>query len=173
VPIKQKSVAVDDGSTTEVDPFPFAGGSGRTMAWLTREFANGLAEVDITATQYRILILLSNGSAMSSALADRLAVSPPSVTSAVDGLVNRGLVSRDHDKTDRRRIALGLTKEGVRALAQADHAADALFVDIAAAIGDSARSKRMIDDLELWNEALATRRRNKKAAKDLLKRDQS
>jgi DNA-binding MarR family transcriptional regulator len=156
----------------EVDPFPFAGGSGRTMAWLTREFVNGLAEVDITATQYRILILLSNGSAMSSALADRLAVSPPSVTSAVDGLVNRGLVTRENDKTDRRKIALGLTKEGLRALAQADNAADALFVDIAAAIGDPKRSQRMIDDLELWNEALATRRRNKKAAKDLLKREQ-
>jgi DNA-binding MarR family transcriptional regulator len=147
------------------DPPPFAGSNGRTMAWLTREFLKGLEEVELTATQYRILILLSDGEAMSSALASRLAVSPPSVTSVVDGLVNRGLVDRSHDLDDRRRISLELTEEGIKVLAVADQAADALLIDIAANIGDDTKADRLLESFHLWSDALAERRRLKKAAK--------
>jgi len=56
-----------------------------------------------------MLSLLADGSSASSALAGRLAVSPPSVTAVVDGLVTRGLVERQADADDRRRLTLLLT----------------------------------------------------------------
>lgn len=147
------------------DSPPFAGSNGRTMAWLTREFTTGLAQVDLSPTQYRLLILLSQGGAGSSRLASYLAVSPPSITSAVDVLVTRGLVDRVHDKSDRRRISLGLTEEGAKVLALADVAADAVMADIAASSGDADLADRLLATFELWGEALTERRRVKQAAK--------
>ena len=67
---------------------------GRTAAWLAKQVELSLAEVDLSLSQYRILGLLDEGSAVSSALAERLAVRPPSVTAVIDGLVTRGLVAR-------------------------------------------------------------------------------
>ena len=147
------------------DSPPFAGSIGRTMAWLTREYTTGLAQVDLSPTQYRMLILLSRGDAGSSALASYLAVSPPSVTSVVDVLVTRGLVDRVHDKGDRRRISLGLTEEGSRLLALADEVADAVMVDIAQNSGDPDKTDRLLSNFELWGDALAERRRMKQEAK--------
>jgi DNA-binding MarR family transcriptional regulator len=153
------------GAIAIEDSPPFAGSSGRTMAWLTREFTTGLAQVDLSPTQYRMLILLSRGEAGSSALASYLAVSPPSVTSVVDVLVSRGLVDRVHDKGDRRRISLGLTEEGASLLALADQAADAIMADVAASSADVEMADRLLATFELWGEALTERRRVKQAAK--------
>jgi long-chain acyl-CoA synthetase len=60
-----------------------------------------------------------------------LAVSRPSVTGVIDGLVARGLVRRDPDATDRRRIDLGLTDDGRRVLAQADGEVERRLTEIA------------------------------------------
>lgn len=147
------------------DSPPFAGSIGRTMAWLTREFTTGLTEVDLSPTQYRMLILLSRGDSGSSSLAAYLAVSPPSVTSVVDVLVSRGLVDRVHDQGDRRRISLGLTEEGARLLALADQVADAVMVDIAENSRDPEKVDRLLSNFELWGDALAERRRMKQEAK--------
>jgi DNA-binding MarR family transcriptional regulator len=78
------------------------------------------ATVDLSLAQYRILAILSGQSAAASVLADKLAVSRPSVTGVVDGLVARDLVTRTHDPVDRRRISLGLTKRGGALLAGVD-----------------------------------------------------
>ena len=53
-------------------------------------------------------------------LADKLAVSRPSVTGVVDGLVARGLVRREHSDADRRRVSHDLTPDGHAVLAAAD-----------------------------------------------------
>jgi DNA-binding MarR family transcriptional regulator len=107
------------------------------------------------------LILLSDGSTMSSALASRLAVSPPSVSSVVDGLVNRGLVERRHGEDDRRRVPLQLTEEGREILAQADRHVDARLAGLVANLGAADLARRAIDDLELWSDALVARRQAK------------
>ncbi len=83
---------------------------------LARQVELALVEVDLSLPQYRILILLDEGKVAASALADRLAVSRPSVTAVVDGLVTRGLVERHHDPADRRRVGHDLTAEGRRLL---------------------------------------------------------
>jgi long-chain acyl-CoA synthetase len=87
--------------------------------------------VELTLSQYRVLGILGDGREAASVLADKLAVSRPSVTGVIDGLVARGLVRRDPDATDRRRIDLGLTDDGRRVLARADAEVERRLTEIA------------------------------------------
>ena len=73
-----------------------------------------IAPLDLSLPQYRALALLGDGSTASSVLARRLTVSPPTVTAVIDGLVARGLVERQADPDDRRRLTLLLTRAGGR-----------------------------------------------------------
>ena len=106
--------------------------AGRVGARLARQVEVGLAQVELSLSQYRTLMFLDEGSAAASALADHLAVSRPSVTAVVDGLVGRGLVERKHDdEGDRRRVDHRLTEQGRRVLCQADDAVEARLREIA------------------------------------------
>ncbi|HEX3946103.1 MAG TPA: MarR family transcriptional regulator, partial [Acidimicrobiales bacterium] len=109
---------------------------GRAMAWLARQVELGAADAELSLPQYRVLGILDPGPAISSALADRLAVRRPSVTAVVDGLVARGLVSRRHDECDRRQVSHVLTTEGRRVLAAADRAVDRRLEAVAACLPD-------------------------------------
>jgi long-chain acyl-CoA synthetase len=95
---------------------------GRVAAWLSKRVEVAVAELDLTLPQYRVLGILAEGSAAASGLADRASVRRPSITALIDGLVARGLVDRQADGHDRRRIALKLTDEGARIIATADQA---------------------------------------------------
>jgi DNA-binding MarR family transcriptional regulator len=86
----------------------------RGVVRLSRAVENVVARFDLSVSQFRILDRLTDGSAQGSSLADWLAVKPPSVTVAVDGLVRRGLVERGEDATDRRRVTHTLTAAGAR-----------------------------------------------------------
>jgi long-chain acyl-CoA synthetase len=97
---------------------------GHTLARLARQVECAVATVDLTLAQYRVLAILGDGREASSKLAEKLAVSRPSVTGVVDGLVARGLVRRDHTPDDRRRIDVGLTDAGRLLLAAADAAVE-------------------------------------------------
>lgn len=104
---------------------------GRVVARLARQVELAAATVELTLSQYRVLGILDDGREAASVLADKLAVSRPSVTGVIDGLVARGLVRRDPDATDRRRIDLGLTDDGRRVLAQADAEVERRLTEIA------------------------------------------
>ena len=82
---------------------------GWTAARLARQVEVALATLDLSPAQYRMLVQIARGTDASSSLAQKLAVSAPSVTAVVDGLVQRGAVERAHSVEDRRRIALALT----------------------------------------------------------------
>ncbi len=130
---------------------------GRTAARLARQVELALVEVDLSLPQYRILILLDEGKVAASALADRLAVSRPSVTAVVDGLVTRGLVERHHDPADRRRVGHDLTAEGRRLLKKGDESVDRRLSDIAsilAGTSDKATEGDAFNGLECWRSAL-------------------
>lgn len=94
--------------------------AGRTLARLARQVELGAATADLTLSQYRVLSILDSGHEAASGLADKLAVSRPSVTGVVDGLLARGLVRRDNVDGDRRRVDVGLTPEGAAVLAAAE-----------------------------------------------------
>jgi long-chain acyl-CoA synthetase len=130
---------------------------GRTAARLARQVELALSEIDLTLPQYRILILLDEGKVAASALADKLAVSRPSVTAVVDGLVTRGLVERHHDPDDRRRVGHDITVEGRLILERADISVDKRLTEIAAII-DQPAAAAAFSGLNCWREALDTYR---------------
>lgn len=127
---------------------------GRTAAWLAKQVEIGLAAVDLSLPQYRVLGLLDESSAVSSDLADRLDVRPPTVTAVVDGLVGRGLVERRPVEGDRRRVSHALTPEGRRLLLAGDAAVFERLRATAESLS-SARDRRLaFDGLEAWRHAL-------------------
>jgi long-chain acyl-CoA synthetase len=140
-------------SLEQLDPPARLFNPGRAAAWLAKQVELGLAGVDLSLSQYRILGVLAEGSAMSSSLAERLAVRPPSITAVIDGLVARGLVARTHSEDDRRRIALELTTEGRSLLESADRAVRDRLEHIASGLGPKAAAKA-IESLTLWQDAL-------------------
>ncbi len=131
---------------------------GRAAAWLAKQVELGLATVELSLPQYRVLSLLDEGSAFSSALAERLAVRPPSVTGVIDGLVGRGLVARDHADDDRRRVTHVLTPAGRQVLAQADQAVNERLRTIADSLPDEGAGDRALESLLVWPEALTAHR---------------
>jgi long-chain acyl-CoA synthetase len=130
------------------------------IARLARQVELAAATVDLTLSQYRALSLLAEGKEAASALADKLAVSRPSVTGVVDGLVVRGLVERHHDDGDRRRVGLDLTPEGARVLTAADDEIKRRLEDVA-----SHGPQPGFESLTPWREALDAYRAAKRSAK--------
>jgi long-chain acyl-CoA synthetase len=133
---------------------PAVGTYGRVAAWLSKRVEVALAKMDLTLPQYRVLGILAEGSAAASGLADRLAVRPPSITAIIDGLVARGLVDRRQEDSDRRRIALRLTDEGSRIVAEADRSVDEYLASIASCLPGKDETM-VLRSLELWGEALS------------------
>jgi DNA-binding MarR family transcriptional regulator len=86
----------------------------RTVVRLARMFEH--ACVDLTLPQYRVLAMVDRGDHRVSHLAGRLALSKPTVTAVVEGLVERGLLSRSEVAADRRVVKLSLTDAGRAAL---------------------------------------------------------
>jgi DNA-binding MarR family transcriptional regulator len=125
----------------------------RAAARLSKRLETALADVDLSLPQYRLLVFLSRRAEVASGLAGRLAVSPPTVTTLVDGLVARGLVERTPDADDRRRVVHALTDPGRQILATADAALATRLRSLAGNL-PPAQAKRALDALELWHQAL-------------------
>lgn len=67
----------------------------------------------VTLPQYRALVVLaSRGPSGLAELAEAVSVTPPTASRMCERLVKKGLVSRRHEKTDRRQVRLGLTGPG-------------------------------------------------------------
>ena len=132
--------------------------AGRVLARLAKQLELGLADVDLTPPQYRVLVSLAEGKAAASVLAANLAVSKPSVTAVVDGLVERNLVERKHEVDDRRRVAHELTAEGRQRLLAADAAIDERLERILSYLDDDAQETAAMDAFDQWKRALDTMR---------------
>ena len=68
----------------------------------------------LTLAQVRVLRRLAKQSHSLSQLGSELALAPPSITRLVDRLEARGLIARQRDDTDRRKVVATLTDEGRR-----------------------------------------------------------
>jgi DNA-binding MarR family transcriptional regulator len=66
--------------------------------------------------QAKVLYLLSVGDLNMSELVARLGVTLPTVSGVVDRLVERGLIARRVNPSDRRRVFVGITPAGVELL---------------------------------------------------------
>jgi long-chain acyl-CoA synthetase len=128
--------------------------AARAAAWLAKQVEIALARVELTGPQYRVLMLLGSGTASATDAAERLAVSPPSVTAVIDGLVARQLVERGHGTDDRRRVVLSLTAAGTAALADADGAVAERLEELADH-GDTTTTPAVaLDHLAWWLDAI-------------------
>ena len=78
----------------------------------------GLAETGIDDTDFRILeALLNKGPLPVNAIGPKVFLTPGSISTAVDRLVERGLVSRVESSEDRRVHVVSLTPKGKRLIA--------------------------------------------------------
>ncbi|GAA2086119.1 MarR family transcriptional regulator [Aeromicrobium tamlense] len=101
----------------------------------------------ITFARYEVLRLLSfssSGSLPLSKIGERLMVHPTSVTNVIDRLVADGLVDRNIDPADRRRVLASLTPAGLKVLDAATEALTALDFGVG---GVSAQDQRTIHEL--------------------------
>jgi long-chain acyl-CoA synthetase len=122
-------------------------------ARLAKVVERALTELDLSLAQYRLLGNLSDGPSQASTLAERLIVSRPSVTALADGLVERGLVTRQGVEGDRRRVMHVLTPAGKVMLGDADRAIEARLENLASEIGEPDR-RRAYKGLDAWGRAL-------------------
>lgn len=102
----------------------------RAVARLARRLE---CAIDLSLPQYRVLAAVDDGGERSTHLARALALAKPTVTAAVDGLVERGLLAREPVPGDRRSVRIALTDAGRAALAEAEAAMTAA---LAAALPD-------------------------------------
>lgn len=94
----------------------------RVQQLLISQFDRALRPFGITFARYEVLQLLSfsrTGELPLSRIGERLMVHPTSVTNAIDRLVEQGLVRREVDAADRRRVLASLTADGRRVLKRA------------------------------------------------------
>jgi len=93
-----------------------------TVVRLYRALERASGDCALSLPQYRILGLLADGTARASNLAARLSVTKPTVTALLDGLVDRGYVTREAATTDRRAITVAITDAGRAAVTSMDDA---------------------------------------------------
>ena len=133
------------------------------MARLARQVEVALQPLELTLSQYRVLCALEAGAEASSSLAEKLAVSAPSVTTVVDGLVARRLVDRSHDAgPDRRRVSISLTPAGAAIADEARTSVAHRLADVASHLERPDDARRAVDCLELWARALDLERDEKR-----------
>jgi DNA-binding MarR family transcriptional regulator len=80
---------------------------------------------DMTLPQFRVLTLIASSPERASRVAEKAAVSRPSLTGLLDGLEARGWVRRVGVDGDRRGVGLEVTVEGRAALRAAEQSAEA------------------------------------------------
>jgi DNA-binding MarR family transcriptional regulator len=80
------------------------------------DFLREVSELDLTFTQFKALMLLAHETDELSVkeISERLGISLPAASRAVDPLVKRGFVERDEDPIDRRVKRVRPTKQGDR-----------------------------------------------------------
>jgi DNA-binding MarR family transcriptional regulator len=102
------------------DPLALANELRPILLHLHRHLRRELAPLGITAGQAALLhAVRTNPRAGVRALAEREGVSPPGMTAAIDRLEAMGLVHRARSPTDRRRVRIEVTEDGVRVLRSA------------------------------------------------------
>jgi DNA-binding MarR family transcriptional regulator len=135
---------------------------GRTVARLARQVEIALATIDLTTAQYRTLTQLGDGAEASSSLAAKLAVSRPTVTAVVEGLVERGLVDRRHSAQDRRRVSVDLTESGRQMLARADAVVGTKLAGLLAAVSPG-QAAEAVSGIVQWGSAMDANKARKHA----------
>jgi DNA-binding MarR family transcriptional regulator len=115
---------------------------------VNRRLAAGLAADGVSVEQWRIMRALSDGHGHSmSDLAEAVLMPHPTLTKAVDRLVDSALVYRRQEAADRRRVAVYLSDLGRDLVRRLDRRAVEHHASVQAAFG-AARTERLMRELE-------------------------
>ena len=96
----------------------------------------------ISVPQFRVLGFIKHHPGASlSMVAEHIGLTLPSMSTAVDGLVKRGLVEREPSSEDRRRVSLTMTDEGREAFESATAAARSHMAEILTLLDPGERDK--------------------------------
>jgi long-chain acyl-CoA synthetase len=133
------------------------------VALLAKSLEIALADLELSPSQYRLLVFLLEAPAAATALAHRLDVTRPSLTALVDGLVQRGLVVRTPDPDDRRRVTHEISDAGRDTVARANAAIQTRLDELADHLSPDER-KRANAGLEHWRTAILAARAAGKAS---------
>ncbi|GAA0714776.1 MarR family transcriptional regulator [Dactylosporangium roseum] len=121
---------------------------------VNRGLSTALHAEGVTVEQWRILRALSDGRGHSMGdLAEAALMPHPTLTKAVDRLVDSALVYRRQDANDRRRVAVYLSDSGTLLVDRLDHAATAHHRAVEAAFGPQ-RAEELMRSLTLLIESL-------------------
>jgi DNA-binding MarR family transcriptional regulator len=112
---------------------------------------------EMTLPQFRVMVLIASSPERANRLAERAAVSRPSLTGLLDGLEARGWVQRVEVEGDRRGVSLEVTALGSAALERAEGAMAAELEDVLRA-GSAADRSRVIDGLDALGNAMREHR---------------
>jgi DNA-binding MarR family transcriptional regulator len=118
---------------------------GRLMMQLNRasspELFRMLAELGLAITQAKTLhVLLDSGDVNVKDVAERLGMSLPAMSRALDGLVQRGYVERHESPTDRRAKLVRLLPAGRALLTEFEHGRVTALKELTATLSDEERA---------------------------------
>jgi DNA-binding MarR family transcriptional regulator len=82
----------------------------------------GAMETRLTFRQFRLLRLVARGHDYPTSLQEVTTLSLATISASVDALVGRGLLGRERNTTDRRRVTLRVTDAGGQAINQGQQA---------------------------------------------------
>ncbi|MEV6301172.1 MarR family transcriptional regulator [Actinoplanes sp. NPDC051861] len=118
-----------------------------TERQINRQFAAGLAAEGVSIEQWRILQALSDGHGHSMTdLAEAVLMPHPTLTKAVDRLVDSAAVYRRQDTADRRRVAVYLSDLGRDLVARLNQRAAEHHAEVAAVFG-AERTENLMREL--------------------------
>ncbi len=123
-------------------------------------------DLDLTMPQFKLLLLIASRKGLTVGdLAQRLGVTPPTVTIMLDRLVEHGLVRREDDPVDRRLVIACITASGLRLLQRLNVHAD---TEITECIGDLSPEdlRSLLTGLEALHRSWAARQAAQSARSD-------
>lgn len=109
------TASLSDGLEPEDAPHRIFWAITHFRRWSSAMFPIVTQGYDISSQQLSVLYLVRTLGASMADIARQLNVAPTVVTGLVDRLESRGMLSRQPDPTDRRKIRLVLTDQGARA----------------------------------------------------------
>lgn len=134
----------------------------RLLPGLARILRQAIADPNeadrITLPQLRALQAISrteHPGALNAQLARLLNVAAPSMTAMIDGLVERGLVDRSIDPSNRRQVLILLTPEGARRLTEMEAMVSARLHEVVSYL-DAGERTRALDGLQLLERAMTS-----------------
>lgn len=110
----------------------------RILRIQSNQLASGSCEAfgELSVSQVHVIRLVrKHGTLAMSELAELLGVSPPSASTMVDRLVDKGVLSREHSTEDRRKVVVRISPEAVKKIESIETSILQLFEGLVEKLG--------------------------------------